>query len=127
MFRAFSDRNRLRILCLLDGGELCVGDLVAILEIPQPRASRHLAYLKKAGLVIARKVGLWNYYSLANPVSDFHKNLIRCLANCFGTACERTSRHHKSAAASGTEMALWREGSRSCPVPLRAWGRANLS
>ena len=83
MFRAFSDRNRLRILCLLDGGELCVGDLVAILQIPQPRASRHLAYLKKAGLVVSRKAGLWNYYTLAKPESAFHKNLVGCLASCF--------------------------------------------
>ena len=51
MFRAFSDRTRLRILHLLQGGEMCVGDLVEVLRVPQPKASRHLAYLKKAGLV----------------------------------------------------------------------------
>ena len=45
MFRAFSDRTRLRILYLLQGGECCVGNLVDILQIEQPSASRHLAYL----------------------------------------------------------------------------------
>lgn len=83
MFRAFSDRNRLRILHLLQDRETCVGDLVDILQVPQPRVSRHLAYLRKAGLVVARKVGLWNFYSLAAVENDFHKNLLACLATCF--------------------------------------------
>ena len=52
MFRAFSDRTRLRILHMLRGGELCVCDIVAVLGVPQPKASRHLAYLRKAGLVM---------------------------------------------------------------------------
>ena len=66
MFRAFSDRTRLRILCLIRKRELCVGDIVDILQVPQPRISRHLAYLRKAGLVIVRKAGLWSYYGLAS-------------------------------------------------------------
>ena len=65
MFRAFSDRTRLRILHLLLDGELCVGDLVNVLRVPQPTASRHLAYLRRAGLVATRKNGQWNYYKLA--------------------------------------------------------------
>ena len=51
MFRAFSDRTRLRLLHLLRGGEGCVCDLVRVLGVPQPKVSRHLAYLRKAGLV----------------------------------------------------------------------------
>jgi ArsR family transcriptional regulator len=83
MFRAFSDRTRLRILHLLRDGELCVGDIVNILCILQPRASRHLAYLRKAGLVKARKAGLWSFYSLAVPNTPFHKNLVGFLTSCF--------------------------------------------
>lgn len=64
MFRAFSDPTRLRILHLLLDGELCVGDLVKILKVPQPTASRHLAYLRRTGLVATRRNGLWNYYTL---------------------------------------------------------------
>ena len=83
MFRAFSDRTRLRILHLLLDGELCVGDLVKILRVPQPKTSRHLAYLRKAGLVVARKNGLWNIYKLA-PVKDrFQRDLMKCLQSCF--------------------------------------------
>ena len=79
-FRAVSDVTRLRILHLLRGGELCVCDLVNVLGVPQPTASRHLAYLRKAGLVVARKEGLWSHYQLAKPRSAFHAKLLDCLA-----------------------------------------------
>ncbi|HEY7309215.1 MAG TPA: metalloregulator ArsR/SmtB family transcription factor [Gemmataceae bacterium] len=82
-FRAFSDRTRLRILHLLLGGEMCVADLVTVLRIEQPSASRHLAYLRKAGLVAVRKAGLWKYYSLASAQTPFHQKLLECLACCF--------------------------------------------
>ena len=83
IFRAFSDRTRLRILHMLVGGELCVCDIVAVLAVPQPKASRHLAYLRRAGLVLARKEGLWSYYSLAPARGTFHKKLLDCLSCCF--------------------------------------------
>jgi ArsR family transcriptional regulator len=86
MFRAFSDQTRLRILHLLLGGEMCVGDLVEILEIEQPSASRHLAYLRKAGLVVVRKAKTWSYYSLKSASEPFHQKLLECLACCFREA-----------------------------------------
>ena len=82
LFRAFSDRTRLRILHLLRGGELCVCDIVDVLRVPQPKASRHLAYLRRAGVVIARKEGLWSYYRLAQPRNGLHAKLIGCLDSC---------------------------------------------
>jgi ArsR family transcriptional regulator, arsenate/arsenite/antimonite-responsive transcriptional repressor len=88
MFRAFSDRTRLRILHVLLGGELCVGDLVEILQAPQPRVSRHLAYLRKANLVVVRKSSLWSHYSLAPAKTSFHRKLLECLAKCFGDVPE---------------------------------------
>ena len=88
MFRAFSDRTRLRILHVLLGGELCVGDLVAILQAPQPRISRHLAYLRKAKLVLVRKSGLWSHYCLAPAKTPFHRKLLECLAKCFSEVPE---------------------------------------
>ena len=84
MFRAFSDRTRLRILHVLRPGEMCVGDIVESLRAPQPRISRHLAYLRKANLVVARKSGLWSRYSLAPAKTPFHRKLLECLENCFG-------------------------------------------
>ena len=90
MFRAFSDRTRLRILHLLLKGELCVGDIVKVLGVPQPTASRHLAYLRKAGLVLSRKTGLWRHYGLAPAKTAFHRNLLLCLGSCFRNVPEIT-------------------------------------
>lgn len=78
-FIALSDVTRLRILNLLRGGELCVGDLVRLLAVPQPKASRHLACLRKAGLVTARREGLWSFYVLAKPANEFHRVLLSAL------------------------------------------------
>jgi len=67
LFKALSDETRLRILALLQGGELCVCDLMAVLELPQSTVSRHLATLRNAGLVEDRRQGVWMYYRLAAP------------------------------------------------------------
>ncbi len=88
VFRAFADPTRLRILFLLQGGEFCVGNIVDILQIEQPSASRHLAYLRKASLVAVRKAGLWSYYSLAPARTPFHAKLLECLACCFAEVPE---------------------------------------
>lgn len=78
-FRALADRTRLRILCILRGGETCVGDLVQVLGVSQPVASRHLAYLRRAGLVRVRRVGLWAFYSIVIPSGDFENSLLHCI------------------------------------------------
>ena len=83
IFRGFSDPTRLRILNLLRGGELCVCDLIEVIGAPQAKISRHLAYLRKAGLVRARKQGLWHYYTLSEPKGAFHAKLMDCLGCCF--------------------------------------------
>jgi ArsR family transcriptional regulator len=88
MFRAFSDRTRLRILHLLLRGEICVGDLATVLQMTQPRTSQHLACLRNSGLVVGRKEGLWTHYSLAAPRSPFHQKLLECLQLCFAEVPE---------------------------------------
>lgn len=82
-FAAFSDPTRLRIPHLLRDGELCVGDLVTILDMPQPAISRHLAYLRRSALIVTRKSGLWMYYSIAPAKSELHRKLLDCLTACF--------------------------------------------
>ena len=83
LFRAFADETRLRILSLLaHRKELCVCDIMAILRRPQSLVSRHLAYLKGAGLAVGRRQGLWSYYSLARPEGRLHRRLIGCLREC---------------------------------------------
>ncbi len=64
IFKALSDETRLRILALLSSGELCVCDLMAALELPQSTVSRHLAYLRNAGLVDDERRGVWMFYRL---------------------------------------------------------------
>ncbi len=86
MFRAFSDHTRLRILSLLAEGEVCVCDLVQVLRISQPKVSRHLAYLRRAGLVKARRQGLWMHYRLTAAQGRFHQSLLHCLGDCFADA-----------------------------------------
>ena len=66
LFRALADRTRLRILALLAGGEVCVCEIHEALQIPQPTASRHLAYLRRSDLVQDRREGLWVYYRIAD-------------------------------------------------------------
>ena len=88
MFRAFSDPLRLRILRLLQQGEICVGDLVDVLDVPQPTASRHLRYLREAELVDVRKNGRWVFYSLAESTNCFHGRLLDCLKGCFAEVPE---------------------------------------
>src|ERR1700745_25299 len=64
-FRALADATRLRILGLLLTGEVCVCHIHESLKIPQSKASRHLAYLRRSGLVETRRDGLWIHYRLA--------------------------------------------------------------
>ncbi len=71
VFKALGDATRLRILGLLLAGEICVCDIHESLKIPQSKTSRHLAYLRRAGLVETRRQGLWIHYrlgTLADPV-----------------------------------------------------------
>ncbi len=71
LFKALADATRLRILGLLLAGEVCVCDIHESLKIPQSKASRHLAYLRRTGLVETRREGLWIHYrlgTLADPV-----------------------------------------------------------
>jgi ArsR family transcriptional regulator len=67
LFAALADRTRLRLLNLMDGKEVCVCYFVEILEQSQPKVSRHLAYLRRAGIVAARREGKWMHYKIVAP------------------------------------------------------------
>ncbi|HET6421378.1 MAG TPA: metalloregulator ArsR/SmtB family transcription factor [Geobacteraceae bacterium] len=79
MFKALSDETRLRILCLLLDGELCVCDIMAVLQLPQSTVSRHLAYLKNTGWVNDRRCGVWMYYSIMDNGNSLQKRLLESL------------------------------------------------
>lgn len=67
LFQALADPTRLRLLNLMAAGEVCVCYFVEIFDEPQPKISRHLAYLRRAGLVTARRDGKWMHYSMTMP------------------------------------------------------------
>jgi ArsR family transcriptional regulator len=71
LFQALADRTRLRLLHLMAKQEVCVCYFVEVLQAPQPKISRHLAYLRRAGLVTARREGKWMHYRLVQP-TDLH-------------------------------------------------------
>lgn len=81
IFKALSDETRLRVIKLLEEGELCVCDITAALDMSQPKVSFHLSTLKDAGLIRDRKQGKWTHYSL-NEKDLFRRMLIL-------SACER--------------------------------------
>jgi len=74
IFKALSDETRLRIIKLLEKGELCVCDITAALDMVQPKVSFHLNTLKGAGLIKDRKAGRWTHYSLEN--ADMRKRFL---------------------------------------------------
>ena len=76
---ALAEPTRVRILHLLRGGPLCVGDLVTALEILQPNASRHLAHLRRTRLVEHERRGGWTFYRLAPARPGFHRKLLDLL------------------------------------------------
>jgi ArsR family transcriptional regulator len=83
--KAFADPVRLRLLNLLsDDREVCVCHLHEALDLPQPTVSRHLAYLRRSGLVSGRKEGLWVHYRLARSKSGLARILLGCLGSCMG-------------------------------------------
>ncbi len=81
IFKTLSDESRLRIYnILLSAGELCVCDIEGTLGFTQTKVSRHLAFLRRAGLVKDRKQGLWMLYSLSEPRNEDQKKLLQAVA-----------------------------------------------
>jgi len=85
LFAAFANPTRLRILNLLRAEkEVCVCDLCEVLDVLQPKVSRHLAILRDAELVQVRADGKWKFYGLAQPRTALQRTLLRCVGDCLG-------------------------------------------
>lgn len=101
-FKALSEPVRLRILNLLMSGELCVCDLMDILGLPQSTVSRHLAYLRNAGWVRGKRVGVWMHYLIAGELDALQKRVLEALSLRFselpevGADIEALKRHMKT-------------------------------
>ena len=77
LFAALADRTRLRLLNLMNGREVCVCYFVEILGQSQPKISRHLAYLRRARIVTARREGKWMHYKIIEPVNAGAARILR--------------------------------------------------
>ena len=76
-FKALADKTRLRLLNLMGEDEICVCFLVEGLKTHQPKISRHLAYLRKAGVVAARREGKWMHYRIIEPTDQYAARVFR--------------------------------------------------
>jgi len=116
-FAALSDPTRLRLLNLMNGREVCVCYFVEILGQSQPKISRHLAYLRKAGIVEARREGKWMHYRIVSPRhTGAAKVLSEVLAVLRGEKAMQAElfRFHKACCAPTRSTAL--DGA---PVPIQ--------
>ena len=80
-FRALADQTRLRLLNLIGEREVCVCFFVEVLGAHQPKISRHLAYLRDAGIVTARREGKWMHYRIAKPGNPIAKQMLEEILN----------------------------------------------
>lgn len=76
-FAALADNTRLRLLNLIGDAEVCVCFFVEVIGTNQPKISRHLAYLRKAGIVAARRDGIWAHYRIVAPKNEHAAKVLR--------------------------------------------------
>jgi ArsR family transcriptional regulator len=88
--RALADATRLRILALIDGNEVCVCHIHDSLGLPQPTVSRHLAYLRRAGIVDARRDGVWMHYQLSSSLDPSLKRLVQAAVDVLAATRDAT-------------------------------------
>jgi ArsR family transcriptional regulator len=77
LFRALADPTRLRLINLMSEQEICVCYFIEVIGAPQPKISRHLAYLRRAGIVAARREGKWMHYRLASPPDPYSASILK--------------------------------------------------
>src|SRR4029077_12000172 len=81
IFKALADKTRLRVLALLGNNEVCVCHIHDTLGLPQPTASRHLAYLRKSGLVDVRRDGVWMHYRVSASLDPVVRKVVNAAVN----------------------------------------------
>ena len=94
-FLALADKTRLRLLNLMRDGEICVCFFTEVLGESQPKVSRHLAYLRNAGLVEARRDGKWMHYRIVEPENEVAKGVLRATLDGLQTQDEMQKDYDK--------------------------------
>jgi ArsR family transcriptional regulator len=104
LFKALGDRTRLRILALLAAGEVCVCNIHESLTLPQPTVSRHLAYLRRSGLVETRRDGIWMHYRLTPPAERLAGSIVDAALHAVGHVPSVTTDRRKLAKVAGLDV-----------------------
>ncbi len=114
LYGALSERTRLRLLNLMSEGEVCVCFFIEVLDQPQPTISRHLAYLRKVGLVADRRDGKWIHYSITPPANPILRVALEgaLAAIASDTAMQRDLRRLESACCSPRAAAILKRAPR---------------
>ena len=124
LFAALSDRTRLRLLNLMDGREVCVCYFVEILGQSQPKISRHLAYLRRAGIVAARRQGKWMHYRIVAPADAGAAKILRETLAVLGQQKAMQADRHRLQRACCKPRQSSALGEAPLPAPVQALGCA---
>lgn len=122
LFQALGDRTRIRLLNLMTEGEVCVCFFVEVLAEPQPKISRHLAYLRSAGLVGARREAKWIHYGITAPEHPAVRQAFEAMLSTF--ADDRELQRDRVALAKACCSTRVPEQLRRAPRPAFAVGEA---
>lgn len=114
LFRALADGTRLRLLNLIAEREICVCYFVEILRASQPKISRHLAYLRRAGIATARREGKWMHYRLAIPKDEVAARILR-----------ETLKHLREKPEMKRDLARFNSACRAAKDFVDSWNGAN--
>ncbi len=124
LFQALADRTRLRLLNLIADQEVCVCYLVEILGLAQPTISRHLAYLRRKGIVAARRQGKWMHYRIVVPEHAIARRLLLEILRGFSTdkAMQKERGRLRGACCAPRKFVQLSEA--PLPTPIPGWDQA---
>ncbi len=117
LFRALADKTRLRILALLGNNEVCVCHMHDSLGLPQPTVSRHLAYLRKSGLVAVRRDGVWMHYQVSRSLSPVVQRVLTAAVDALRQLPATTQDRKQFQRSFGQLYVLDRPAGGSCCAP----------
>jgi ArsR family transcriptional regulator, arsenate/arsenite/antimonite-responsive transcriptional repressor len=117
VFKALADKNRLRILALLGDNEVCVCHIHETLGLTQPTASRHLAYLRKSGLVDVRRDGVWMHYRVSASLDPVVRKVVSAAIDALLATPTTTQDRKQFERAFGQLYVLDAPGGGSCCAP----------
>jgi ArsR family transcriptional regulator, arsenate/arsenite/antimonite-responsive transcriptional repressor len=121
LFQALADRTRLRLLNLIADQEVCVCYLVEVLGLAQPTISRHLAYLRRSGIVAARRQGKWMHYRIVFPQNAAARQVLIDVVRAFSTDKAMQKERSRLRGACCARQRFVRLSGAPIPAPVSGW------